>query len=313
MPFLKRESLILKAISRYKGRIFKVEIKKIGVVGSGIMGRGIAQVAAQNGYQVIMQDISVDVLEKAIANITTELDKGIARGKTTAEDKNRTLANISTTTKLEELAGVDFVIEAAPEDLTIKLPIFSTLDKVCAPHVILASNTTSQSITKIAASTQRTDRVVGMHFFNPVHKMKLVELIAGLETSEQAIAIARKVATTMQKEVVQIKEFPGFVTSRMNALIGNEAFNMLMEGLGSPEDIDKAVKLGLNHPMGPFEMIDLVGLDTRLKSLEYLHQTLGDKYRPCPLHIQYVQAGRLGRKVGKGVYEYDGNGNKIVK
>lgn len=288
-------------------------IKQVGVVGSGIMGRGIAQVAAQNGYQVIMQDISGAILDKAVALITTELDKGIARGKTSEADKARVLDNLRTTTNLEELAEADFVIEAAPEELAIKVPIFDKLDKICAPHVILATNTTSQSITKIAAATQRPDRVVGMHFFNPVHKMKLIELVAGLETSAETIAVARAVAAAMQKEIVQIKEFPGFVTSRMNALIGNEAFNMLMEGLGTPEDIDKAVKLGLNHPMGPFEMIDLVGLDTRLKSLEYLHQTLGDKYRPCPLHVQYVQAGRLGRKTGKGVYEYDGQGNKIMK
>lgn len=288
-------------------------IKQVGVVGSGIMGRGIAQVAAQNGYQVIMQDISGAILDKAVALITTELDKGIARGKTSEADKARVLDNLRTTTSLEELAEADFVIEAAPEELAIKVPIFDKLDKICAPHVILATNTTSQSITKIAAATQRPDRVVGMHFFNPVHKMKLIELVAGLETSAETIAVARAVAAAMQKEIVQIKEFPGFVTSRMNALIGNEAFNMLMEGLGTPEDIDKAVKLGLNHPMGPFEMIDLVGLDTRLKSLEYLHQTLGDKYRPCPLHVQYVQAGRLGRKTGKGVYEYDGQGNKIMK
>lgn len=312
MHFWKKENPSLKGVSETM-EVNTVEIKRVGVVGSGIMGRGIAQVAAQNGYQVIMQDISGAILDKAVALITTELDKGIARGKTSEADKARVLDNLRTTTDLEELAEADFVIEAAPEELAIKAPIFAKLDKICAPHVILATNTTSQSITKIAAATHRPDRVVGMHFFNPVHKMKLIELVAGLETSAETIAVARAVATAMQKEIVQIKEFPGFVTSRMNALIGNEAFNMLMEGLGTPEDIDKAIKLGLNHPMGPFEMIDLVGLDTRLKSLEYLHQTLGDKYRPCPLHVQYVQAGRLGRKTGKGVYEYDGQGNKIMK
>jgi 3-hydroxyacyl-CoA dehydrogenase len=288
-----------------------VAIKTIGVVGSGIMGRGIAQVAAQSGYQVIMQDVAEAILQKAIQSITNELDKGVARGILTADDKVQTLVNIKTTTLLEDLAIVDFVIEAAPEDMAIKIPIFDTLDRLCAPHVILASNTTSQSITRIAAATQRSDRVVGMHFFNPVHKMKLIELVAGLETTLQTVAIAKEVATIMGKEIVEIKEYPGFVTSRMNALIGNEAFNMLMEGLGSPEDIDKAVKLGLNHPMGPFEMIDLVGLDTRLKSLEYLYHTLGEKYRPCPLHVQYVQAGRLGRKVGKGVYKYDADGKRL--
>ena len=285
----------------------------MGVVGSGLMGRGIAQVAAQSGYQVIMQDISDVALEKAIDNITTELDKGIALGQMSEEDKVRALSNLITTTTLEDLAGVDIVIEAAPEDLAIKKTIFATLDKICAPHVILASNTSTQSITAIAAATKRPDRVVGMHFFNPVHKMKLLELVASSESSVQTIAVAREVAEKMKKEIVQIRESPGFVTSRMNCVIGNEAFNMLMEGLGTPEDIDKAIKLGLNHPMGPFEMIDLVGLDTRLKNLQYLHQTLGDKYRPCPLHIQYVQAGRFGRKVGKGIYEYDVNGNKTAR
>lgn len=285
-------------------------IKTVGVVGSGLMGRGIAQVAAQSGYLVIMQDVSEKALESALKVIAKELDKGIERGKTTEELKAKTLANITTTTDLNSLSVVDFVIEAAPEDLTIKWPIFETLDKICRKDVILATNTTSQSITEIASVTKRTDKVIGLHFFNPVHKMKLVEMVNGLETSKETIEIAKELSISFGKEVVAIKEFPGFVTSRLNAVIGNEAFNMLMEGLGSPEDIDKAVKLGLNHPMGPFEMIDLVGLDTRLKSLEYLHKMLGDKYRPCPLHVQYVKAGRFGRKCGKGVYEYDEDGKK---
>lgn len=286
-------------------------VQKIGVVGSGIMGSGIAQVAAQYGYHVTLQDIADSMLGKAMNTIARELDKGITRGLVTPEDKERVFRNIVTTTEIEDLSDADFVIEAATEDLAVKLPIFAKLDSICAPHVILASNTTSQSITKIAAATKRPDRVIGMHFFNPVHKMKLLEMVAGLETSDATKATACEVAATMRKEIVQVKEFPGFVTSRLNAVIGNEAFNMLMEGLGTPEDIDKAVKLGLNHPMGPFEMVDLVGLDTRLKSLEYLYQTLGEKYRPCPLHVQYVNAGRLGRKVGKGVYNYDESGNKV--
>ena len=279
-------------------------IKVIGVIGSGLMGRGIAHVAALNGYDVLMHDVSDQALQNALRVIGKELDKGIERGKVTSEEKETTLKNIKTTTDLESMSVADFVIEAVPEDLAIKLPVFQTLDRVCRPEVILATNTTSQSITEIAAVTKRSDKVIGMHFFNPVHKMKLVEMVKGLETSPDTLALADSVARSFGKEVVQIKEFPGFVTSRLNAVIGNEAFNMLMEGLGTPEDIDKAVKLGLNHPMGPFEMIDLVGLDTRLKSLEYLHKMLGEKYRPCPLHVQYVKAGRLGRKVGKGVYEY---------
>ena len=282
-----------------------MEIKLFGVIGSGIMGRGIAHVAAQNGYNVIMQDISADALAKALQLIAKELDKGIERGKATVEEKEATLKNIQTTTSLDDLANCDYIIESAPEDLKIKMPIFEKLDQICPPHTILATNTTSQSITKIASATKRPDKVIGAHFFNPVHKMKLLEMIRGLETSAETAAITKEVAAKMKKELVEIKEFPGFVTSRMNAVIGNEAFNMLMEGLGTPEDIDKACKLGLNHPMGPFEMIDLVGLDTRLKSLEYLYESLGEKYRPCPLHVQYVLAGRLGRKVGKGVYEYN--------
>lgn len=280
-------------------------IKKLGVVGSGIMGRGIAHVGALNGFEVIMEDINETFLDKAMSLIEKELDKGIVRGKTTQEDKKRTLDNIKCTTKIEDLSSCEYIIEAAPEDLSIKLPIFAKLDEICAPDTILASNTTSQSITKIASATKRPDRIVGTHFFNPVHKMKLVELVRGLETSDSTLFATIEVMKALKKELVQIKEFPGFVTSRMNAVIGNEAFNMLMEGLGTPEDIDKAIKLGLNHPMGPFEMIDLVGLDTRLKSLQYLYETLGEKYRPCPLHVQYVAAGRLGRKVGKGVYTYD--------
>ena len=288
-----------------------MEVKKIGVVGSGTMGRGIAHVAALNGYDVIMQDISNPILDKAIALVTKELDKGIARGKTTEEDKKRTLTNLKTTTAIEDLKDCQYIIEAAPEDLKIKMPIFAKLDSICDPDTILASNTTSQSITKIASATKRPAQVMGTHFFNPVHKMHLVELVRGLETSDETLNTTIEVMQKMKKEIVQIKEFPGFITSRMNAVIGNEAFNMLMEGLGTPEDIDKACKLGLNHPMGPFEMIDLVGLDVRLHSLEYLYEALGEHYRPCPLHVQYVAAGRLGRKVGKGVYCYDSDGKKI--
>lgn len=290
-----------------------MEIKKIGVVGSGLMGRGIAQVAAQNGYKVILQDIAEQPLVNAMKNIASEMEKGIARGKTTQEGKDLALANLTTTTNLEDFADVDYVIEAAPEILEIKQKIFETLDKLCAPHVILATNTTSMSITEIASATKRPEKFIGMHFFNPVHKMKLIEMVNGLETSAETTRISFELGKSLQKEVVTIKESPGFVTSRIQAIIGNEAFIMLQQGLGTAEDIDKACKIGLNHPMGPFEMVDFVGLDTRLKSLEYLAKMFGDKYLPCPLHVQYVKAGRLGRKVGKGVYDYDAGGNKIVK
>jgi 3-hydroxyacyl-CoA dehydrogenase len=196
------------------------------------------------------------------------------------------------------------VIEAVPEKIELKLDIFSRLDQICGPEVIFASNTSALSITEMAGATTRPQRFIGMHFFNPVHKMKLVEIIRGLETIDQTSDVAESVSQKMGKETVQVKESPGFVTSRINALIGNEAFYMLQEGIATARDIDKALKLGLNHPMGPFEMIDLVGLDTRLSILSFLHETLGEKYRPCPLLVKYVKAGRLGKKVGKGVYEY---------
>ncbi|MHC1761671.1 MAG: 3-hydroxyacyl-CoA dehydrogenase family protein [Negativicutes bacterium] len=290
-----------------------MEIKKIGVVGSGLMGRGIAQVAAQNGYKVVLQDISEQALANALKNIISELDKGIARGKTTQAEKDLVVANLITTTQLKDFTDVDYVIEAAPEVLEIKQKVFATLDKICGPHAIFATNTTSLSITEIASVTNRPSQFIGMHFFNPVHKMKLIEMVNGLETAAETTRLSFELGKSFQKEVVTIKESPGFVTSRIQAVIGNEAFIMLASGLGTAEDIDKACKIGLNHPMGPFEMVDFVGLDTRLKSLEYLSKMFGDKYKPCPLHVQYVQAGRLGRKVGKGVYEYDADGNRIVK
>ncbi|HND77119.1 MAG TPA: 3-hydroxyacyl-CoA dehydrogenase NAD-binding domain-containing protein, partial [bacterium] len=191
-----------------------------------------------------------------------------------------------------------------PEKIDLKIKIYTTLDKTCKPETVFATNTSSLSITEIAAVTQRPQKCIGMHFFNPVHKMKLVEIIKALETDEATIKATQDVAIAMGKEIVTIKESPGFITSRINALIGNEAFYMLQEGIGSAKDIDTALKLGLNHPMGPFEMVDLVGLDTRLSILEYLHKSLGEKYKPCPLMVQYVKAGRLGRKTGKGVHEY---------
>ena len=198
----------------------------------------------------------------------------------------------------------DLVIEAVPEDMELKLEIFTLLDKFAKPGAIFASNTSSLSVTEMATITCRPEKCVGLHFFNPVPKMKLLEIVRALETSEETLAACREVGTRMGKEVVVVKEAPGFITSRINAMIGNEAFYMLEEGVATPEDIDKALKLGLNHPMGPFELGDLVGLDVRLSILEYLHKTLGEKFRPAPLLRQYVKAGRLGRKSGRGVYDY---------
>lgn len=286
-------------------------MKTVGVLGSGQMGRGVAHVAALAGFNVVFYNHRIATLEKALQYIESELNKGIERGKTTEEDKVRTLTNLHITDKLEDLKDADIIIESLPEVLEIKQATFAELDKLCKPETIFASNTTSLSITELASATDRPDRFIGMHFFNPVHKMKLIEMVNGLETSPETTATTKEFGIAFGKEVVTIKESPGFVTSRIQALIGNEAFIMLNEGLGTAEDIDKACKLGLNHPMGPFEMIDFVGLDTRLKSLEYLSKMFGDKYKPAPLHVQYVKAGRYGRKVGKGVYEYDENGKKI--
>lgn len=287
-----------------------MNIKTVGVLGSGQMGRGTAHVAALAGYKVIFYNHRLVTLEKALKYIESELDKGIERGKTTQEDKERTLTNITITDQLSDLAKADFLIESLPEVLEVKQQAFAELDKLCGPEVIFATNTTSLSITELASVTDRPDRFIGMHFFNPVHKMKLIEMVNGLETSPETTAITKELGISFGKEVVTVKESPGFVTSRIQAIIGNEAFIMLNEGLASAEDIDKACKFGLNHPMGPFEMIDFVGLDTRLKSLEYLSKMFGDKYKPAPLHVQYVKAGRYGKKVGKGVYEYDENGKK---
>ncbi|MCK6541524.1 3-hydroxyacyl-CoA dehydrogenase NAD-binding domain-containing protein [bacterium] len=280
-------------------------VQTITVLGSGIMGNGIAHVAAQAGYKTILHDVSLDALNKALNTISKNLDKGIELGKISVQDKEATLSRISVEQHLEAaVAPSDFVIEAVPEKIDLKIKIYTTLDKTCKPETIFATNTSSLSITEIAAVTQRPQKCIGMHFFNPVHKMKLVEIIKALETDEATIKATQDVATAMGKEIVTIKESPGFITSRINALIGNEAFYMLQEGIGSAKDIDTALKLGLNHPMGPFEMVDLVGLDTRLSILEYLHKSLGEKYKPCPLMVQYVKAGRLGRKTGKGVHEY---------
>jgi 3-hydroxybutyryl-CoA dehydrogenase len=281
------------------------EIKTIAVIGAGTMGRGIAHVAALGGYHTVLEDIVPAALRKAEGEIRANLDKAIELGKISPSDASAALERVQYAGSVEEAARqADLVIEAVPEEMDSKIEIFTLLDKVARPPTILASNTSSLSITEIASVTYRARKCVGMHFFNPVHKMKLLEIVCALETDKETIAAASEVGKRMGKEVVVIKESPGFITSRINAMIGNEAFYMLQEGIASARDIDKALKLGLNHPMGPFELVDLVGLDTRLHILEYLHKTLGEKYRPAPLLVQYVKAGRLGRKAGRGVYEY---------
>jgi 3-hydroxybutyryl-CoA dehydrogenase len=282
-----------------------VQVGTIAVIGAGIMGRGIAHAAALGGYRTILEDLLPTALRKAESEIRSNLDKAVELGKVTAPEANSAFKRLGYADSVEEAAReADLVIEAVPEEMESKIEIFTLLDKICRPTTILASNTSSLSVTEIASVTYRAKKCLGMHFFNPVHKMKLLEVVRALETSDDTLATAVEVGKCMGKEVVIIKESPGFITSRINAMIGNEAFHMLQEGIASAQDIDKALKLGLNHPMGPFELVDLVGLDTRLSILEYLHKSLGEKYRPSPLLVQYVKAGRLGRKSGRGVYEY---------
>ncbi len=280
-------------------------MQTLAVLGAGIMGRGIAYVSALGGFRTVLQDTSDPALAKATAEITALLEKGVATGKVAEDAAVAARKRLSTARSLEEAAReADLVIEAVPEHIDLKVEVFSTLDRVAPPATVLASNTSSLSITEMAAATRRPERVVGMHFFNPVHRMQLLEVVRALETSEETVAAAMAAGAKMGKECVVVRESPGFVTSRINAMIGNEAFYMLEEGVASARDIDRALKLGLNHPMGPFELVDLVGLDTRLSILRHLHRTLGEKYRPCPLMEQYVAAGRLGRKSGRGVYDY---------
>jgi 3-hydroxybutyryl-CoA dehydrogenase len=269
------------------------------------MGRGIAYAAVAAGYETRLFDIAPASLEAARSAVQANAASAVELGRLAARDVDALVARLRTTTELAEaLAGVDFVIEAAPEQLDVKLALFGDVEQLAPPHAIITSNTSALSITEMAGALGNPRRVAGMHFFNPVHKMKLVEIVRGLESSPETLQAVEEVAHRMGKETVLVRESPGFITTRVNASIGNEAFYMLMEGVASARDIDKALKLGLNHPMGPFELVDLVGLDTRLSILEYLHRTLGEKYRPCPLLVQYVKGGRLGRKVGRGVYDY---------
>jgi 3-hydroxybutyryl-CoA dehydrogenase len=281
------------------------EVNTVAVIGAGTMGRGIAHAAAVGGYRTILEDLLPAALRRAENEIRANLDKAVELGKVAAPDADAAFRRLEYAGSVEEAAReADLVIEAVPEEMESKIEIFTLLDKICRPTTILASNTSSLSVTEIASVTYRAKKCIGMHFFNPVHKMKLLEIVRALETDDDTLSSAVEVGKRMRKEVVVIKESPGFITSRINAMIGNEAFHMLQEGVASAADIDKALKLGLNHPMGPFELVDLVGLDTRLSILEYLHKSLGEKYRPAPLLVQYVKAGRLGRKSGRGVYEY---------
>jgi 3-hydroxybutyryl-CoA dehydrogenase len=282
-----------------------MEVKTVAVIGAGTMGRGIAYAAALGGFRTALEDVSRTVLEQAVAWIQQSFEEGVAHRKVEKAVRDKALSLITTASNVENaIRDAELIIEAVPEELEMKLELFTIFDKFAKTDAIFASNTSSLSITDFTDVTVSRDRCIGMHFFNPVPKMKLVELIRTPHTSDETVAICREVARRMNKEVVLVNEAPGFITTRINALIGNEAFNMLEAGIASPEDIDKALKLGLNHPMGPFELVDLVGLDVRLNILEYLHRTIGEKYRPNSLLRQYVQEGRLGRKAGRGVYDY---------
>jgi 3-hydroxybutyryl-CoA dehydrogenase len=280
-------------------------IRNIAVLGAGTMGHGVAHAAAASGFETRLYDVSDASLTKARTQIDAILRKAVELGKMQTTDADAAMGRLSTSSDIAQVLGdADLVIETAPERIDIKLKLFADIERHAPASAIVGSNTSALSITEMAATLSDPSRVAGMHFFNPVHKMKLIEIVRALESSERALETIEAVSKRMGKETVLVREAPGFITSRVNATIGNEAFFMLMEGVATARDIDKALKLGLNHPMGPFELVDLVGLDTRLSILEYLHRSMGEKYRPCPLLAQYVKAGRLGKKVGKGVYEY---------
>jgi 3-hydroxybutyryl-CoA dehydrogenase len=276
-------------------------IQTVAVLGAGTMGRGIAHASAAGGFPTRLFDLNPAAVDGARTDIERIFSKAVELGKTTPAEARAAVARMAPTADLADaLDGCDFVIEAAPERMDVKLALMGDIERLAPPSAVVATNTSSLSLTGLA----NPSRVAGMHFFNPVHKMRLIEIVRALESSADTMEAIEAVARRMGKDTVLVRESPGFVTTRVNAMIGNEAFCMLLEGVASARDIDKALKLGLNHPMGPFELVDLVGLDTRLSILEYLHRSLGEKFRPSPLMVQYVKAGRLGKKVGKGVYEY---------
>ena len=282
-----------------------MDVKTVAVLGAGTMGHGIAHAALAAGFETVLYDVSQPQLDKGRAAIDAVIQKGIELGKVAAADGAAMRDRLRLTTVVADaVRNADIVIEAAPEKIDLKLSLFREVEAAAPAHAVLASNTSALSITEMSAVLTNPGRMGGMHFFNPVHRMKLVEVVKALDTTAETIAVMEAVSVKMGKETVLVKESPGFITTRINAMIGNEAFYMLQDGVASARDIDKGLKLGLNHPMGPFELVDLVGLDTRLSILQYLHQMLGEKFRPCPLLEQHVREGRLGPKVGKGVYDY---------
>ncbi|MGM0887122.1 MAG: 3-hydroxybutyryl-CoA dehydrogenase [Bacillota bacterium] len=281
-------------------------IQKVMVIGAGQMGSGIAQVCAMSGYEVLLHDLKDEYVEKGLGTIAKNLSRQVEKGKMESNEKDAILSRLTSSTNLKNAAAVDLVIEAAVENMEIKTRIFAELDEITPRHVILASNTSSLPITEIAAATKRPEKVIGMHFMNPVPVMKLVEVIRGLATADEVYQEVEKMAESLSKVPVEVNDFPGFVANRILMPMINEAIYTLYEGVATKEAIDDVMKLGMNHPMGPLTLADFIGLDTCLYIMETLHQGLGDdKYRPCPLLRKYVKAGWLGKKSGRGFYEYN--------
>ncbi len=282
-----------------------MSVQKVGVIGAGTMGNGIAHVFAGAGYSMILCDIEQSILQRALATISKNLDRAVAKNKITEGQKTETLQRINPVTRRSALAECDFIVEAASEKFELKSELFRELDRICPPEVILASNTSSISITKLGAVTRRADKVIGMHFFNPVPVMTLVEIVRGLATSNESFQMVRELATRLGKTPVEVNDAPGFVSNRVLMPLLNEAMYTVMEGVATPEAVDEVFKLGMAHPMGPLTLADFIGLDVCLDIMRVMHNGLGDpKYRPCPLLIKMVDAGRLGKKSGQGFYKY---------